>query len=155
MTKLFRMHDLRSVSLYLGMNIEHNQEHHTIDIHRHSYLRTILAKFRMDESGPVATPLAMKVHQRKPDEEGCNLTINQSMIRILMYTMTATQPVIVYPIGVLSWYNDDPSTEHMVALKRMFQYLNGTKDWQLCFGGALTGALGESSHGGEGEGAFT
>jgi hypothetical protein len=33
MKKRFRMHDLGSVSCYLGMNIERNRAHHTIDIH--------------------------------------------------------------------------------------------------------------------------
>jgi len=33
MKKRFRIHDLGSVSIYLGMNIELNREHHTIDIH--------------------------------------------------------------------------------------------------------------------------
>jgi len=33
MKKRFRMHDLGSVSCCLGMNIERNREHHTIDIH--------------------------------------------------------------------------------------------------------------------------
>jgi len=37
----------------------------------------------------------------------------------------------------------------MVALKRVFRYLNGTKDWRLRFGGALRGVLR-----GEGEGAL-
>jgi hypothetical protein len=41
--KTFRMHDLGSVSIYLSMNIEHNWEHHTIDIHQYSYICTILA----------------------------------------------------------------------------------------------------------------
>jgi len=54
-----------------------------------------------------------------------------------MYAMTATQPDITYAIGDLSWYNHDPSNEHMVALKRVFQYLNGMKDWPLRLGGAL------------------
>jgi hypothetical protein len=63
--------------------------------------------------------------------------------------MTATRPDIAYAIGVLSRYNHDPSNEHMVALKRVFRYLNGTKDWRLRFGGAL-----ERSLGGEGEGAL-
>jgi len=75
MKKRFWMHDLGSVSFYLSMNIERNREHHTIDIHQHSYIRTILAKFRMDESRPVATPMAMKLHKRKPDEEACDPTI--------------------------------------------------------------------------------
>jgi len=174
MKKRFWMHDLGSVSFYLSMNIERNGELQTIDIHQHSYIRTILAKFRMDESRPVATPMAMKLHNRKPDEEACDPTIYQSMIGSLMYAMTATQPDIAYAIGVLSQYNHDPSNEYMVALKRVFQYLNGTKDWRLRFGGALGGALGgahggalggahggalggalgESTLGGEGEGAL-
>jgi len=57
MKKRFQIHDLGSVSFYLGMNIERIWEHHTIDVHQHSYIRTILAKFRMHESRPVATPM--------------------------------------------------------------------------------------------------
>jgi len=133
--KRFRMHDLGSVSFNLGMNIERNREHHTIDIHQHSYILTILAKFRMDESRPVARPMARKLHKRKPDEAACDPTIYQSMIGSLMYAMTANRPDITYAIGVLSRYNHDPSNEHMVAFKRVFQYLNGTKDWRLRFGG--------------------
>jgi hypothetical protein len=103
----------------------------------------------MDESRPVATPMAMKLHKRKPDEEACDPIIYPSMIGSLMYAMTATRPDIVYAIRVLTRYNHDPSNEHMVALKRVFRYLNGTKDWHLRFGGALGGGLG-----GEAEGAL-
>jgi hypothetical protein len=131
MKKRFRMHDHGSVSFYLGMNIERNRENHTIDIHPHSYIRTILPKFTMDESRSVATPMAMKLHMKKPNEEACNPSISQSMIRSLMYAMTATRPDIAYAIGVLSRYNHDPSNKHMVALKRVFRYLNGTMDWRL------------------------
>jgi hypothetical protein len=46
-----------------------------------------------------------------------------------MYPMTATRPDIAYAIGVLSRYNHDPSNEHMVALKCVFQNLNGMMDW--------------------------
>jgi hypothetical protein len=106
--------------------------------------------------------MAMKLHKRKPDEEACDPTIYQSMIGSLMYAMTATRPDIAYAIGVLSWYNHDPSNEHMVGLKCVFRYLNGTKDWRLRFagafggalGGALGGAVGESTLGGEGYGAL-
>ena len=162
MKKRFQMHDLGSVSFYLGMNIKCNPGHHLIDIHQHSFIRTILAKFRMDESRSVVKPIAMKVHKRKYDEETCDPTIYQSMIGSLMYAMTAIRPNIAYAIAVLSRYNHDPSNEHMVALEHVFRYLNGTKDWRLGFGGALRGALGgalgealgESILGGEGEGAL-
>jgi hypothetical protein len=98
MKKRFRMHDLRSVTFDLGMNIERNREHHTIDIHQHSYIRTILAKFRKDKSRPVAMQMVMTLHNRKPNEEACDPTIYQSMIGSLMYRMTATRPDIVYAI---------------------------------------------------------
>ena len=137
MKKRFRMHDPGSVSLYLSMNMERNREHHTIDIHQHSYIRTILAKFRMDESRPVAMPMAMKLHKRKLGNGACDPTIYQSMFGNLMYAMTATQPVIAYAIRVLSQYIQHLSNEHMVAFKRVFRYLNGTKDWHQHFGGAL------------------
>jgi hypothetical protein len=85
--------------------------------------------------------MAMKLHMRNRNEEACDQTIYQSMIGSLMYAMTATWPDIAYAIGVLSRYNHDPRNEHMVALNRMFCYLNGTKDWRLHFGGEEEGAL--------------
>jgi len=126
MKKRFRMNDLGSVPFNLGINIERNREHHMVDIHQHCYIRTILARFRMDDSRPVATPMGTKLDKRKPDEECCDPTIYQSMIGSRMPTMTATQPDIAYAIGVPSRYNNHPSNEHRVALKRMVRYLNGT-----------------------------
>ena len=58
--------------------------------------------------------------------------------------MTAIWPDITLAFGVLSRFNHDPSHDHLVALKRMFWYLNGTKDWRLLFGEALGAALGRA-----------
>ena len=140
MKKRFRMHDLGSVSFHLGMNIERNREHHTIVILQHSYIRKSLAKFIMDESRPVTMPMAMKLHKRNTDKEACDPTIYHSMIGSLMYAIAATRPDTAYAIGVLSRYNHDPSNEHMIALKCVFRYLNGDKDWRLHFGGEEEGA---------------
>jgi hypothetical protein len=84
--------------------------------------------------------MAMKIHKRKPDKETCDPTIYQLMIGSLMCVMTATWPDIPFAIRFLSQYNHDASNELMVALKRVFRYLNSTKDWPLHFGGE--GALG-------------
>jgi hypothetical protein len=147
MKKKFRMHDFGSVAFHLGMKIEHNWEHHTINIHQHSFIWTILVKFSLDESRPVAMPMAMKLHKRKPDKEACDPTVYHSIIRHLLSAMTATQPDSAYAIGVPCRYNHDLRNEHMVALKPVFRYLNSTKYWGLRFGGAPGGAL-------EGEGAL-
>jgi len=142
MRKRFRMHHLGSVPFYLTMNIERNREYHKIDIHRHCYIKTILVKFRIDESWPVATPMGLKLPRSKPNKEACNPTIYQSMIGSVMYTMTASRPDIAYAIGVFSWYNQDLSNEHMVAPKHVFWYLNGTKGWWLHFRGVAEDTLG-------------
>jgi len=96
MKEKFQMHDLGVVFFYLGMNIERNREHHTIDSHQHSYIRRILAQFRRNESRPVATPMVIKLNKRKPDKEACDPTIYQSMVRSLMYAMTANRPDIAH-----------------------------------------------------------
>jgi hypothetical protein len=101
----------------------------------------MLVKLRMDESRRVATPIPMTLHMRKRDEEACNPTIYKSMIRSHMYRMTATRSDIAYAISVLNRYNPDPSNKHMIPLKRVFGYLNGTKDWRLRFGVEQEGAL--------------
>jgi len=131
----FQMHDLGTVSFYLGMNIERNRNLCTIDIHQHAYIKMILEKFGMDKAKTVATPIAIKLHKRTPDEEPCDQKLYQSMIGSLMYAIAATRPDIAFAIGVLSRYSHDPSKEHMVAVKRAFRYLNGTKHWKLRIGG--------------------
>jgi hypothetical protein len=129
MKKRFQIHDLGSVSFDLGLNIERNRVHHTIDIHQHCYFRMILAKFRMDESRPVAMPMAMKFNKRKPDEEACDQTIYQSMIRSLTYAKSVSRPGITYAIALLGWYNHNPRNNDIGVLMRVFRYLNGTNDW--------------------------
>jgi hypothetical protein len=93
--------------------------------------------------------MAMTLHKMMPNEEAWDPTLYHSVSGSLMYLMTALWPDIKDAIGVPSLYNHEPSIRHIVALMRVFWYLNGTKDWQLHFGEAL----GERALGGEGEGA--
>jgi hypothetical protein len=80
MRKRFRIHEFWSDSFYLGTNIKCHREHHTIDTHQQSHILMILAKLRMDESRLVATPMAMKLPKRKPNEKSCTPTRHQLMI---------------------------------------------------------------------------
>lgn len=73
--KRFRMHDLWIVSIYIGWNVECNQEHHTIDVQQHSNIRMILAKFTMDQSRPDPKRMGIKLDKRKHYEDACNPTI--------------------------------------------------------------------------------
>ena len=103
------MHDLGYFSFYLGMNIEHNLDLHMINIHQHSKILMILAKFRMDESRPVATPSVIKLLKRNPDKETSDPTIYQSIMGSLLYAMIATWPNFTHAIRLLSGYNHNPT----------------------------------------------
>uniref|UniRef100_A0A2N9GRF0 CCHC-type domain-containing protein n=1 Tax=Fagus sylvatica TaxID=28930 RepID=A0A2N9GRF0_FAGSY len=52
----------------------------------------------------------------------------------LMYAMTSTRPDICYAIGLVSRYQSNPSKAHWQAVKRIFKYLQMTKNMKLCFG---------------------
>ena len=96
------MNDLRSLSVYRGINIEPNWMCQTIDIHSKRNIPTSFANFRITMSKPLATSMVMKLHNRELDEYTWNLATYQVIIGSLMYAFNATQPDIAYAIGVLS-----------------------------------------------------
>jgi len=49
--------------------------------------------------------------------------------------MTTSWPDMAYAIGFITRHNHDPSNDHIVAVKRVFLYLSGKKDWHLDFWG--------------------
>jgi hypothetical protein len=52
-----------------------------------------------------------------------------------MYASLGTRPDITYAVGILSQFNEKPGEVHWTAVKRVFAYLAGTRDFRLCFGG--------------------
>ena len=52
----------------------------------------------------------------------------------LMYAMTSTRPDICYAVGLVSRYQSNPGKAHWQAVKRIFRYLQMTKNMKLCFG---------------------
>lgn len=60
----------------------------------------------------------------------------------LMYASVGTRPDIAFAVSTLSQYLDDPAPAHWEAVKRVFRYLLGTKNWGLTFGGGKEGLEG-------------
>ena len=53
----------------------------------------------------------------------------------LMYAAIGTRPDISFAVQNLSQFTQNPGPEHWTAVKRIFRYLNGTKDLGLTYGG--------------------
>jgi hypothetical protein len=53
----------------------------------------------------------------------------------LIYLAICTRPDIAYAVSVVSRFMKNPGQEHWKMVKRIIQYINGTKDMQLNLGG--------------------
>ena len=45
----------------------------------------------------------------------------------------ATHPDIAFAVGTLAKYNSNPSPVHWKAVKHVFRYLQGTKDYEMVY----------------------
>ena len=54
-------------------------------------------------------------------------------VGFLMYLMLATRPDICYSVSYLSRFLDKPERQNSVDVKRVFKYLNGTRNLGLSY----------------------
>jgi hypothetical protein len=60
----------------------------------------------------------------------------------LMYLAVATRPDITFAVSLLLRFLENPSNAHWEAVKRIFRYLQYTKDFQLTYGSERHSFLG-------------
>ena len=56
-----------------------------------------------------------------------------SVVGSLMYVQVCTQPDIDFAVSVLGRFMSNPSLIHYQAVKKVFRYLQGTKDHWLTY----------------------
>ena len=79
------------------------------------------------ECNVVATPLEARANFT--NEEGSsrvNSTTYQSLIGILRY-LTHTRPDLLFFVGILSRYMENPHHEHYNGAKQVLKYVKGTE----------------------------
>jgi hypothetical protein len=52
-----------------------------------------------------------------------------------MYIALGTRPDIAYAVNRLAQFTSDPKSKHWTAVKRVFRYLKGTRNYKLTYGG--------------------
>ena len=60
-----------------------------------------------------------------------------SAVGSLKYAMVCTRLDIAHAMGVLSKFMSNPGKDHWTTVKRVFKYLCGTSDYDLCYQGRL------------------
>ena len=127
----FEMSMIGELTFYLGLQIQ--QKNTGIFILQEKYLREMLKRFQMEDCKHVSTPMIT----------GCKLCANdgsanidqrlyRSMVGSLLY-LTASRPDIMLAVGLVARYQAAPKQNHLLAIKRIFRYLQRTSHYGLWY----------------------
>ncbi|TXG60681.1 hypothetical protein EZV62_015254 [Acer yangbiense] len=119
----FDMTDLGKMHYFL--NIEVIQTSVGILASQKKYVQEILKRFKMKDCNLVGTPTAPDLKLVKnPGGKKVNATLYKQIVGSLMY-LTSTRLDIMYAVGLISRYMENPMELHLLAVKRIFRYLQG------------------------------
>jgi hypothetical protein len=123
----FEMSLLGELSFFLGLHICQNSQE--IFISQTKYIREMLKKFIMEDFKPTTTPMQTGCKLRKDDDS--NSTDQRQyrlMIGSLLYVPTYRLDVM-QELGQVERFQATPNESHVIAVKRIFRYLKGTREF--------------------------
>ena len=97
------------------------------------YAKEVLKRFRMDDCNPVNTPVDCGTKLSKNDEgKTVDPTRFKSLVGSLRY-LTCTRPDILYGVGLVSRFMEEPKETHWKAAKQILRYVRGTMNHGLFY----------------------
>ena len=131
MKEVFEMSDLRSLSTYLGIEI--NQRPDCISLSQGGYAHHILEKRGLLNCNSSQTPLEARVKfSKNGGGSRVDPTVFRSIVGSLRY-LTHTRPDLLYLVGILSRYMETPTSDHLSAANRILRYVKGTLNFGLIY----------------------
>jgi len=129
--KEFEMTNLGNMHYFLGLVVV--QSNDAIFVCQKKYVRKIQNRFKMKDCNSTHTPVefGLKLHK---DEEGekVDSMMYKQMVSSLM-CLTAIGPDIMYAVRLISKDMENPTIMHLLTIKRIIPYLQGTKDFGLFY----------------------
>ena len=106
-----------------------------------SYIDSTLTRINFTDLKPFVTPMDPSIQFSKdqcpqtPEEVSkmCKVPYCKA-IDSLNYCAVAIQPDIAFPVLLLAQFMENPGKIHWEAIKWIFCYLLGTKEWKLMYG---------------------
>jgi hypothetical protein len=128
-----------SASWMLGVSIVRDEEAGTIKLSQETAIDQLVEKCGLTDSNPKATPmtdLLPTLDTPQLDSEHCiNGLSFRSVIGSCLYISMVTRPDISFAVSHLARHAVTPGAAHVTALKRVVQYLKGTRTKGLVYGG--------------------
>jgi hypothetical protein len=123
----FEMSLLGELSFFLGLQI--CQSNQGIFISQTKYIREMIKGFGMEDCKPVITPMQTSCKLSKDDDsKSTNQRKYRLMIGNLLYVATSI-PNVMHAVGQVALFQATPKESHVLAVKRIFRYLKGTKEF--------------------------
>ena len=153
----FEIKTIGEPSMLLGIQVDQNHKSHSISLSQSVYIDTLLQRFALANANPVTTPMDPNVNLDNWEDEEDTSPIEGSssnrltdgyaaLIGSLMYLAISTRPDIAFPVNKLAQFTSNPKTMHWTAVKRIFRYLKGTRDFALTYGGKDSEIWNEDLH---------
>lgn len=129
LTKTFEIRVLPA-DYFLGFEIQ-QKPNGSIHLTQMAYTKKILVKFNMLQSHSVTTPIDCN-NAFFPTDLQMNYPFREA-VGSLMYLSVGTRPDIAFAVGKVSRKLNNPNETDVLAVKRIFKYLNGTKGYGIIY----------------------
>jgi hypothetical protein len=153
----------KEASYFLGLEI--NKSPVGIKISQGSYTRKLLQRFGMEGCRAISTPILAEsaksgkagLHDESPDKKTDTVSGKQfsyrSAVGGLLYLSTGCRPDIAYAVSVVSRSLENPTSDDFVKVKRIFRYLQGTREhgivYQQDYKKGIIECYSDADHGGD------
>ncbi|KAL7282593.1 hypothetical protein ACG7TL_004064 [Trametes sanguinea] len=134
--------DAGEISLLLGIKVTRSLSKRTISFSHTHKIDAALEEFGFKDVKPVSSPtvlgerLSKKHAPSSPEEVAFMRKVNYpSAVGTLMHIAVHTRPDIAKAVQNVAQFMANPGRRHWNAVKRIFQYLKGTRHYVLTFGG--------------------
>lgn len=127
MKNTFQMSDLGLLHYYLGLEV--NQIKTGITISQGAFALKILQGAGLAGCNASITPMESRLKLSKSSTDpAVDPTEYRRIVGALRYLVN-TRPDIAFAVGYVSRFMEKPTTEHLVAVKRVLRYVAGTLDF--------------------------
>jgi hypothetical protein len=138
----FKTKDLGASTWILGMRISRDLKARTITLDQELYLSKALERHGMEQCKPVSTPglpggssaVAVTDSDAAAGSAAVDRQHYMEMVGTVMYPAISCRPDIAHAAQQLAQAMQNPSQQDVLAARRVFRYLAGTKDVGLVFG---------------------
>ncbi|XP_020262923.1 uncharacterized protein LOC109838908, partial [Asparagus officinalis] len=120
----FEMSMMGELTFFLGLQVKQTKD--GIFISQSKYAKELVKKFKLENSKHAPTPMSTSV-KLDADESGEDVDqkLYRCMIGSLLY-LTASRPDIMFSVCACARFQASPKASHLIAVKRIIKYVNGT-----------------------------